>query len=92
MPSIEAYHHHSQTPDDIHHGHIIKQIILSTHHKGDFGLQKNAVDCNDKANAHIGYTLRSIFRIGQHTQRENLVVQLKDVRQVVFGCVNTEKK
>lgn len=74
--------HGGETPGDIQMGTIVEQATFAAHNEIDFRLEEYGKDADNETRGHIGYTLWSKLAIGEDTQREDLVVQLKQIRQI----------
>lgn len=78
--------HGGETPGDIQMGTIVEQAALAAHNEVDLRLEKDGKDADYETCRHIGYTLWSKLSIGEDTQGEDLVVQLKQIRQIGLRC------
>lgn len=77
-----GHHHGGEAPDDIQIGHVVQQAALAAHYEVDLCLEEYAKDADHEACSHIGHTLWPELSVGQNTQREYLVMQLKQIRQI----------
>lgn len=98
-----GHYHGGEAPNDEQIGNIVQQPALAAHYEVDLGFQENTKNAHHEAGRHVGYTLWSEFPISYHAEREDFVVQHKQVRQiglrsasswmewVFFKCLVTNK-